>query len=65
MKAFRTLDSEHKGFIPAEVLEELLSSNESKFRSKELESFLLVSKDPETGNIYYEDYVALLTKNHS
>ncbi len=63
LQAFRTIDSDGTGFISAELLEELLTSRGTPFRPKELESFLLVARDPETGNIYYEDYVALLMKN--
>lgn len=65
LQAFRTIDSEGTGFISAELIEELLTTRGgAPFRPKELESFLLVAKDPETGNIYYEDYVALLMKNN-
>ncbi len=64
LQAFRTIDTDGTGFISAELLEELLTSRGTPFRPKELESFLLVSRDPETGNVYYEDYVALLMKNH-
>ena len=35
------------------------------FRPKEIESFMLIGKDPDTGNIYYEDYVALLMKQNN
>ena len=62
LQAFRTIDTEGKGFISADIMEELLSNRGTPFRPKELESFLNVSRDPETGNIYYEDYVALLSK---
>lgn len=62
LHAFRTIDTENKGYVSAEVMEELLSKGTS-FRPKELENFLLVAKDPDTGNIFYEDYVALLTAN--
>jgi hypothetical protein len=27
-----------------------------------LDLFFQVAKDPETGNIYYEDYIALMSK---
>jgi hypothetical protein len=32
------------------------------FRPKELETFFSVAKDPETGNVYYEDYISQLDK---
>ena len=63
LQAFRTIDTENTGFISAELMEELLTTKGTPFRPKELEAFLMVGKDPETGNIYYEDYVALLMKN--
>ncbi len=65
LQAFRTIDTDNKGFITSDVMEELLGSRGTAFRPKELESFLLAAKDPETGNIFYEDYVSLLSKNTS
>ena len=62
LQAFRTIDKKNNGFIPADELESLLSSRGTAFRSKELESFFSIAKDPETGNVYYEDYAALLVK---
>lgn len=56
------VDSANKGYIAADVLEELLTAKGTPFRPKELENFFNVAKEPETGHIYYEDYVALLTK---
>lgn len=61
LQAFRVLDPERKGFIEADRMEELLTTRGTPFREKELESFLSVAKDLETGNVYYEDYVAMLT----
>lgn len=60
LQAFRTIDTRLDGFIPADELETLLTQRGIEFRPKEIESFLAVAKDPETGNIYYEDYCALL-----
>ena len=62
LHAFRTIDTENKGYISADLMEDLLSRG-TAFRPKELENFMMVAKDPDTGNIFYEDYVALLTKN--
>jgi Ca2+-binding EF-hand superfamily protein len=62
LQAFRTIDADNTGYVSAELMEELLTGKGTPFRPKELESFLMVAKDPETGNIYYEDYVALLMK---
>eukprot|EP01039_Chlorochromonas_danica_P009021 gene9021-9956_t len=63
LQAFRALDSENQGYLSAEFLEEVMTTRGTPFRPKEMEAFLLVAKDPETGNIYYEDYVAMLMKN--
>jgi len=63
LHAFRTIDSDNVGYISAEYLEELLTTRGTPFRPKEIDAFLSVARDPETGNIYYEDYVALLMKN--
>lgn len=65
LQAFRTIDTEATGYISADLLEDLLTSKGTPFRPKELEAFLLVAKDSETGNIFYEDYVALLMKNNN
>ena len=43
-------------------MEELLLTKGTPFRSTELEMFFLAAKDPETGNIYYEDYIASLNR---
>ena len=59
-QAFRTLDPSNKGFISADVVEELLTSKGTPFRPKELEAFLLIAKDAETGHVYYEDYINVL-----
>ena len=32
------------------------------FRAKEVDSFLSRAKDMETGRIYYEDYIAMMTQ---
>ena len=65
LQAFRTIDTRKEGFIPVEEMESLLTSQSqgSAFRQKELETFLAAAKDPETGNIYYEDYCAMLVKS--
>ena len=62
LQAFRFIDKENAGFISGDLLEELLVTKGAPFRPKELESFLQVAKDPISGNIYYEDYIALVTR---
>lgn len=63
LQAFRTIDTENTGYISSELLEELFTTRGTPFRPKELEAFMLVAKDPGTGNVYYEDYVAQLMKH--
>ena len=60
LQACRTIDSDNLGYISAEMMEALLTSKGTPFRSKELEAFMLVAKNVETGNIFYEDYLSLL-----
>jgi calmodulin len=60
LQAFKTIDNDNLGYISADILETLLTSKGTGFRPKELEAFFMVAKDPETGNVYYEDYISLL-----
>lgn len=62
LQAFRTLDPENLGYIPGETMEEYMSTKGTPFRAKELESFMAVVKDADTGKIFYEDYVAQISK---
>ncbi|EGB02575.1 Calcium-binding protein [Aureococcus anophagefferens] len=61
LQAFRVFDEDGKGYIEANRLREALITKGTPFREKEIDAFLSVAKDLETGHIYYEDYVALLT----
>jgi Ca2+-binding EF-hand superfamily protein len=58
LQAFKTLDTEGKGHIDEQTMVELLTSNESAFREKEIEDFLRVARDTDTGFVFYEDYVS-------
>ena len=61
LQAFRTLDPEQKGFIEWERMKELLCSvGQAPFRDKECEVFQSVARDMESGNVFYEDYIAML-----
>ena len=64
LQAFRTIDPDNTGYISSELMEELLTTKGTPFRPKELEAFMLVAKDAESGQVFYEDYVALLMKNN-
>ena len=56
------IDENNTGRISWELMEELMTTKGTPFRAKELENFSMVSKDVDTGNVYYEDYIALLAK---
>lgn len=62
LQAFRTIDTQNLGYITADVMEEFLTTKGTPFRNPEVEAFFLVAKDPETGLIYYEDYIAQFLK---
>ncbi|KDO34611.1 hypothetical protein SPRG_00674 [Saprolegnia parasitica CBS 223.65] len=62
MAAFRVLDPDKKGYLEADVMKELLLTKGTPFREKELEGFMHVAKDADTGRIYYEDYISLVTQ---
>ena len=61
LSAFRALDPDCKGYIDESSMVELLSeTSDFAFREKEIEDFLRVAKDPDTGFVHYEDYISLL-----
>ena len=61
LSAFRVLDTEQKGYVDADKMKELISTQGISFREKETDSFLSVARDHQKNRIYYEDYVAMLT----
>lgn len=60
LQAFRVFDEDGKGYVEANRLREVLITKGTPFREKEIDAFMSVAKDFETGRIYYEDYIALL-----
>eukprot|EP00753_Platysulcus_tardus_P006043 PLAT13931.1.p1 GENE.PLAT13931.1~~PLAT13931.1.p1 ORF type:complete len:191 (+),score=57.33 PLAT13931.1:64-573(+) len=62
MKAFRVLDVDRKGYLESEVLYQYLTTKGAPFREKEIDSFMSVAKDVDTGAVYYEDYVSLISE---
>jgi Ca2+-binding EF-hand superfamily protein len=65
LAAFRVLDPDGKGWIDANQMRDYLQSGTVGFREKELVEFLEFAKDRESADstrIYYEDYVAKLSK---
>ena len=65
LQAFRVFDPEGNGYIEAHRMRDLLITKGTPFREKEIDAFMSVAKDLETGHIYYEDYVAHLTADQS
>nr|CCA19144.1 conserved hypothetical protein [Albugo laibachii Nc14] len=63
LAAFRIIDKENRGFIDPDVLRELLTTQGTAFREKEIEAFLEIAKESSTGRVYYEDYIALFTNS--
>jgi len=61
LQAFKVLDPNGLGYIDGQRMRDLLITKGAAFREKELDQFMQVAKDLETGNVYYEDYIALLS----
>jgi Ca2+-binding EF-hand superfamily protein len=62
-QCFLALDKERVGYVTAETMSMLLTTKGTPMRPKELEAFLKAAKCPDTGRIYYDDYIALMTKD--
>lgn len=60
LQAFKVLDPDNQGYIDEDTIVDLLTENEWAFREKEVEDFLRVAKDLDTGYIHFEDYVGAL-----
>jgi calmodulin len=60
VKAFEALDKDKKGFISSEYLKEVMTSMGERFNSDEIVEMINATADPETGNIYYEEFASLL-----
>jgi calmodulin len=62
LQAFKVLDPEGRGYIDEATIIDALTSDDYGFRDKELEEFMRVAKDLDTGYIHYEDYVSTLVQ---
>lgn len=62
LQAFRCLDSQGLGYVEGDALERLLVTNGEAFRPQELDDFYMIAKDPDTGRVFYEDYVGSTAK---
>ena len=65
LQAFRTLDPQNLGYIPEEIMLQLLTGNDWPFRDNEIEDFVGFAKDPQTGLINYHEYVSKLMQSIS
>jgi len=64
LSAFKQLDPNGKGYVAASYLESLMQSEGTPFVPKELENMMATFKDMDTGNFYYEDYIAKLIEDN-
>ncbi len=63
IQAFKTLDTEGKGYIEWDRMKEILTSmGAAPFRDKEVEQFQRVAMDIDSGHVFYEDYVAFIAQ---
>jgi Ca2+-binding EF-hand superfamily protein len=58
--ASQTLDPDNKGYVEAEKMRTLLTTNGERFSPEEIDDFLHYAVDAETGVLHYEDYVSNL-----
>ena len=58
LKAFRTLDTDNKGYLDAERVRNLMTTHGERFSPEEIEDFLNFAVDADTGLLHYEDYVS-------
>ena len=59
----QAIDKQRKGWIDEATMTKFLTTKGTPFRSKEVEGFMSVAKDPDTGRIYYDDYIAAMMKD--
>jgi Ca2+-binding EF-hand superfamily protein len=62
LQAFRCIDTQSLGYIESDVMERLLLTKGEAFRAQELDDFFLIARDPDSGHVFYEDYVSSTTK---
>jgi Ca2+-binding EF-hand superfamily protein len=60
MQAFQAIDKERKGTIPVGNITKILKTGDSFFE-QEIDEFVKVAKDAASDDIYYEDYVSLMS----
>ena len=60
VKAFEALDKDKKGYISSEYLKEVMTTIGERFNADEIVEMINATADPETGNIYYEEFASLL-----
>ena len=63
LAAFRTLDPQNLGYIPIDVMENLMTTKGIPLREREIDSFISHAGDKTGKVIYYEDYVNRTTED--
>jgi len=64
LQAFKLFDPDNKKYLDESTMQEILTDSTTGtggFKDKEVEAFMAQCRDPETGVIYYEKYLDLLT----
>lgn len=64
LQAFRVLDPGNKMYIDEATMVEYLTEGEHGFTEKEIDPFIRIAKEPQSGYIHYHDYIMLLTNSN-
>ncbi|KAG9389803.1 EF-hand domain pair [Carpediemonas membranifera] len=62
LEAFKVLDTEGKGYLDADELRVLMTTNGEYFSTEEVNEMLAFAADPEDGKINYMEYVKHLSE---
>jgi len=63
LAAFRKIDKEKNGYIDPEYFKELMTQMGEPMKRREVDEFLQECTDPETGKIFYEDYIVKIANS--
>lgn len=61
-RAFKTLDTEKKGFLLPDELRKYMATMGESFTKDEVDEMLAACTDPVENKIFYEDYAQILAK---
>eukprot|EP00287_Rhodomonas_sp_CCMP768_P018254 CAMPEP_0202825404 /NCGR_PEP_ID=MMETSP1389-20130828/13016_1 /ASSEMBLY_ACC=CAM_ASM_000865 /TAXON_ID=302021 /ORGANISM="Rhodomonas sp., Strain CCMP768" /LENGTH=415 /DNA_ID=CAMNT_0049498633 /DNA_START=71 /DNA_END=1320 /DNA_ORIENTATION=+ len=65
LAAFQALDTDKKGYLEADQLEQMMTTYGEAFRPEEIKEMMSQAVDVEYGRIYYEDYAELLANEYA